>query len=134
MFPVSIKGVLFDPSGAVVLALNDRGEWELPGGRLEVGETPELCVAREFEEELGVKVEAISLIDTYLFEVIPGKHVFIVTYACKLMGSYRPVVSHEHDRIESFRPDALPTKLPVGYRRSIEASLTQPDPSTQWKS
>lgn len=32
MFPVSIKGVLLLPSSEVVLAFNDRNEWELPGG------------------------------------------------------------------------------------------------------
>jgi len=120
MFPVSIKGVMFDPAGAVVLALNDRNEWELPGGRLEVGESPEVCLAREFKEELGVDVSVESLLDTYLFEVIPGKHVFIVTYGCKLRGQYMPVVSEEHVRIEAFHPAALPANLPSGYRASID--------------
>ena len=39
MFSVSIKGVLLLPSSEVVLALNDRNEWELPGGRIEIGES-----------------------------------------------------------------------------------------------
>lgn len=37
MFPVSIKGVLQSPEGLVVLMLNERDEWELPGGRIELG-------------------------------------------------------------------------------------------------
>ncbi len=32
------------------------GYWELPGGKVEVGETLPACVAREFEEELGIRV------------------------------------------------------------------------------
>ncbi len=88
MYPVSIKGILIEPGGAVVLALNDRNEWELPGGRLEIGESPEVCLVREFQEELSVAVRVDELLDTYLFEVIPGKHVFIVTYACSLDGPY----------------------------------------------
>ncbi|MGN6487511.1 MAG: NUDIX hydrolase [Devosia sp.] len=32
------------------------GAWTLPGGRLEPGETPEACAAREVEEELGLRV------------------------------------------------------------------------------
>ena len=82
MFPVSIKGVLFTPEGTVVLALNDRDEWELPGGRIEVGESPDETLVREFQEELSVHVRVGRLLDTYLFEVVPGKHVFIVTYGC----------------------------------------------------
>ena len=33
MIPVSVKGVLF-VDGKVVLMLNGRNEWELPGGRM----------------------------------------------------------------------------------------------------
>ena len=39
MFTVSIKGVFATPSGEVVLLMNERDEWELPGGRIEIGES-----------------------------------------------------------------------------------------------
>lgn len=32
------------------------GYWELPGGKLDPGETPDHCAAREFEEELALRV------------------------------------------------------------------------------
>jgi len=48
LWPVSIKGVVFVDE-KVVLLLNDRAEWELLGGRLERGETPEACVRRELK-------------------------------------------------------------------------------------
>ncbi|WP_447926535.1 NUDIX domain-containing protein [Vreelandella sp. EE27] len=121
MFPVSIKGVLLLPSSEVVLALNDRNEWELPGGRIEVGESSCRCMEREFKEELDVEVAAQGIIDSYLFEVIPGKHVFIVTYGCRLVGGFEPRVSHEHAKIDTFPVDALPGNLPKGYVRSIDA-------------
>lgn len=121
MYSVSIKGVFSTPAGEVVLLLNERDEWELPGGRIEKGESPEECVRREIDEELGLSVAVEKLLDTYLFEVIRDKYVFVATYACILEGEFRPRISEEHRRIGTFAPDALPGNLPAGYRASIAA-------------
>ena len=51
MFKVSIKGVLAAPDGRVVLLQNDRDGWELPGGQIELGESPAQCLAREIREK-----------------------------------------------------------------------------------
>jgi 8-oxo-dGTP pyrophosphatase MutT (NUDIX family) len=121
MYPVSVKGVLFSPKREIVLLLNEREQWELPGGRIEPGESSIECLAREIREELNIEARVGAPVDTYLFEVIPGKHVFIATYRCALAGPFTPSVSHEHKRIGLFSPEALPTNLPSGYRTSIEA-------------
>ncbi|MDQ6691517.1 MAG: NUDIX domain-containing protein, partial [Candidatus Dormibacteraeota bacterium] len=47
--PVSIKAALIE-GGRVCLLLNRRDQWELPGGRLEPGETPRQCLVREVRE------------------------------------------------------------------------------------
>ncbi|MFA6311073.1 MAG: NUDIX domain-containing protein [Sterolibacterium sp.] len=132
MYPVSVKGVLFAPDGNLVLLLNERDEWELPGGRIEPGESSPECLAREIEEELNVKVEVGQPLDTYLFEVLPGKQVFIATYRCRIAGPFEPRLSHEHQRIGLFPPSALPPNLPRGYRASIEcaAKVVAEIPST----
>ena len=127
-FPVSIKGVLLI-DGKAVLVRNDRVEWELPGGRLEIGETPEEALEREFAEELAVKVEALRLIDSYLFEVIPGLHVFIVTYGCRLRNGFAPALSEEHSEFGLYAPEELDRiPLPAGYARSIKSWSTDAEP------
>lgn len=120
-YPVSIKAVLFTADGSAVLLLNDRDEWELPGGRIELGESPEQCVARECAEELALPVRVGALLDSYLCEVVPGKHVFIVTYGCTLAAEFAPRISAEHRRIGLFPAGALPDNLPPGYHASILA-------------
>jgi 8-oxo-dGTP pyrophosphatase MutT (NUDIX family) len=121
MVPVSVKGVLF-VDGKVVLMLNERNEWELPGGRMDAGETPTQALMREFEEELSIRVEPTGIIDSYVFEVIPSKFVSIVTYGCHLSGEFVPQLSAEHVEYALHAPEDLRNlPLPAGYRKSIEA-------------
>ena len=126
-FPVSIKGV-FVEAGRVVLLENDRDEWELPGGRLEPGEAPETCLAREFAEELGAVVVVAGIIDCWVYEVLPGLKVVIVTYGVARRDREELRVSDEHRRFGLFNLheiEALP--IPEGYRRSIRAWFARSD-------
>lgn len=43
-----------------------RGEWNLPAGSLEIGETPVEGAKREAKEETGLTVEPESLVETYI--------------------------------------------------------------------
>src|SRR5271163_1790211 len=120
-FPVSIKGVLLE-AGRVALLENERSEWELPGGRLQAGEDPTICLAREFAEELGIKVAVKTILDSWVYEVLPGQHVVIVTYGAERVDQAPMRLSREHCRLGSFsiaEIDGL--AIPEGYRRSIRA-------------
>ena len=57
------------PSAGVILVRRGRqplaGEWSLPGGTLEVGETLEAAVAREALEETNLRVEVGPVVDVF---------------------------------------------------------------------
>jgi 8-oxo-dGTP pyrophosphatase MutT (NUDIX family) len=60
---VIAQGLLRDETGRVLLCrLTYKQEWDLPGGVIEVGESPADGLVRELEEELGVTVAVRRLI------------------------------------------------------------------------
>ena len=77
--PVSLKAVIVW-KGRVPLLQNERDEWELPGGKLELGEDPRSCLAREIEEELGWPAAVGSPLHAWVYEIRPDRHVFVLTY------------------------------------------------------
>jgi mutator protein MutT len=118
---VSIKGVLVR-DGRVVLLRNARDEWELPGGKLEPGETPEQCLAREIAEELGITVTVGPILDSWVYEITPEVRVLINTFGCIEDTSAPIVLSDEHDEVAWFHPAAIAAlPMPYGYKRAIAA-------------
>jgi 8-oxo-dGTP pyrophosphatase MutT (NUDIX family) len=122
-YPISVKGVVVRAE-KVLLLKNERDEWELPGGRLEAGETPEQCVAREIEEETSWQVTTGPLLDVWLYDIAQaGRQVVIVTYGCYLpagAGTPDPVLSFEHQQLGEFAESEVPgLVMPAGYQDSI---------------
>ena len=118
-FPVSVKGVVIR-GGEVVLIENERDEWELPGGKLEPAESPQVCVAREIAEELRLQVEASTLLDTWVYSITPEVRVLIVTYGCSETVRVEAVLSHEHKQLRWFPLSQVSTlRMPEGYKASI---------------
>jgi mutator protein MutT len=118
-FPISIKGIILDEQ-KVVLLKNERDEWELPGGKLELGEAPEDCVSREIEEELGLNVVVEKILDTWVYHIREGVDVFIVTYGCRPKPFSQVTHSSEHKEARWFELSAVGgLRMPAGYKNSI---------------
>jgi 8-oxo-dGTP pyrophosphatase MutT (NUDIX family) len=119
LFPVSVKGVAVQ-RGRILLLRNERSEWELPGGKLELGEDPPACVAREVAEETGWQVTVGPILDCWQYHVGDNQDVVIVTYGCYVASGGPPVVSSEHSRAALFSPAEIPQlTMPDGYKRSV---------------
>jgi ADP-ribose pyrophosphatase YjhB (NUDIX family) len=65
---VGVGGVVIDNGRALLIRRASeplRGEWSIPGGMLELGETLEEGVARELLEETGLQVRVLELIEVF---------------------------------------------------------------------
>jgi 8-oxo-dGTP pyrophosphatase MutT (NUDIX family) len=124
-FPVSVKGVCVR-DGRVLLLRNERDEWELPGGKLELGEDPAACVGREISEETGWAVRVGPILDSWQYHIRDGVDVLIVTYGCFVDDDSPVTVSSEHKEAGLFARDEIATlNMPDGYRRSIHDWFTR---------
>jgi mutator protein MutT len=80
--------------GVVLIKRRDEplaGQWSLPGGTLEVGETLEAAVARELQEETGLVVEVGPVIDVFDRIMLDSDrqvqyHFVLVDYVCRVAG------------------------------------------------
>jgi len=96
--PIVGVGAVVVDEGRVLLVRRGseplKGKWSLPGGMLEVGESLHQGVVREVEEETGLQVEPIELIellDRIVRDGDPGDervryHYVIADYLCRVVG------------------------------------------------
>lgn len=83
---LSIKAVITNESRLLTLKQSrQRGYyWDLPGGKLEYGESPEGTLKREVQEETGLSIKIINLIGVWwFFSPNHQNQVVCLTYFCK---------------------------------------------------
>jgi 8-oxo-dGTP pyrophosphatase MutT (NUDIX family) len=68
-YRISVKGIVIDDYGRVLLTKEDNGKWEILGGGLEHNEDPIEGLKREIYEETGLKVTYVSPSPKYFITV-----------------------------------------------------------------
>jgi 8-oxo-dGTP diphosphatase len=71
--------------------------WEFPGGKMEVGETPEEALVREIREELSAEISVGELLTTVEYDY-PAFHLTMHCFLCTLVGEALHLNEHEAAR------------------------------------
>ena len=99
---------LIDVDGRVLIAQRPVGKtlaglWEFPGGKVEAGETPEACLIRELDEELGIQV-AHACLAPFVFasHSYETMHLLMPLFLCRRWDGL--VRAREHDALAWVKP------------------------------
>lgn len=90
---VGVGALIFNDEGKFLVCLrgpgarNEQGKWEIPGGKLEFGETLADCLVREIKEEVGLEIEVLELFQVADHILVDeGEHWVSPTYLCHWLG------------------------------------------------
>lgn len=102
---------LIDIDGRVLIGQRPEGKqlaglWEFPGGKVEEGETPEACLIRELEEELGITV-AHACLAPFVFasHTYETFHLLMPLYLCRRWDGF--VTAKEHAALAWVKPSKM---------------------------
>ena len=102
---------LIDTDGRVLICQRPEGKqlaglWEFPGGKVETGETPEACLIRELDEELGIQVTNACLAPfVFASHAYDSFHLLMPLYLCRRWEGV--VAAREHDALAWVKPNKL---------------------------
>src|SRR5215203_5974581 len=110
---LDIRAVVLNEQEEVLLVREkEDGLWTLPGGWVDVGESPSEAVEREVKEESGYEVRAVRLLalwdrDKHPHPPLPF-HVYKIYFQCERLGGDPLTTSTETEGVGFFPKDALP--------------------------
>jgi 8-oxo-dGTP diphosphatase len=126
---VSVAAVITDDHGRVlVIQRRDNGAWQLPGGVLELDETPQAGVRREVREETNVEIEPQRL--TGIYKNMTIGVVALVFRAHLTAGA--PTETDESAAVAWWTADQVTTDMNEAFAiRILDALRTDPTPAVR---
>lgn len=122
MQTISAFAVIANEANQVLLSRRaDRGEWELPGGKADKGESPWIALSRELHEEVAVDVRVGSLEGMYF---VAGEDNLVLIFRCSIAGG-TPQATPETADTGWFAPDDLPDGMRVHHGQWLQSALHQ---------
>ncbi len=125
-FSVCDAAVINEAGQMLLIQRADNGLWALPGGALEVGETPAEGAIRETLEETGVTCEVVELVgifdSRYLGNAESRHHMYQIVFLGRpisMIPAHEASFAHEVKQIGWFAEDALPATLDPGHAQRI---------------
>jgi len=121
-----VGAIIRDSQGWVLLERrSDNGEWDIPAGAVDPGETPREAITREVREETGLEVRVRGIAgvfggNRYRHTYEDGQRVegFTVVFDCEAVGGTLGSRDGEATRFEYHSADTLPP-LMAPYPRSL---------------
>ena len=102
-----VKGIIRKNDRFLVL-VKPNGKLDLPGGRVEIGETVQSALQREIKEETGLKVEIHDPVEQWAFYKTPDQLIRGITLECdylegdvKLCGEHKRYFWADIERVSS---------------------------------
>lgn len=123
---IEAAGGLVLNSNKEILFIFRRGKWDLPKGKMDPGETPELCAEREIEEETGVNQLQLmkKIIDTYHIYEERGLQILKKTYwyyfTTNFKGVPKPQIEEDISSISWIGKENLELPLSNTYDSIID--------------
>ncbi len=71
------------------------GKWEFPGGKIEEGENPEVCLVREIEEELSVRIKIFGSLSPSEHSYSSEKIIRLIPFVARLESFDFHLLEHE---------------------------------------
>lgn len=131
---VDVRGVVFRDDAILLVRERLDGQWTLPGGWADIGESPGEAVAREVYEESGYRVRAVKLLAAYDRNKHPHPpypfHTYKLFFQCELLGG-EATMSVETDGVGFFRENEWPelsvTRVTPGQLARFFQHLRHPE-------